>query len=117
MLSDRIWHRLKIQFPLTKRNGSMKLQVRYATTQVADSKRAGDISDAFVSLSGVLKDAEPLDDRYRLLKEKLLGRTDSSAGWTITQEKWSSGWSSLLNQIKEKAVVIQKDRTSYVPTI
>ncbi|KAF2668700.1 DUF1479-domain-containing protein [Microthyrium microscopicum] len=87
-------------------------------TQAAtnESKAPGDISNAFVSLSGTLKDAEPLDDRYHLLKERILS-SSSNESQSQTAERWHHNWTTLLSAISAKAPVIQQSGPSYIPTI
>jgi len=76
-----------------------------------DAKKPGDISAAFVSLSGTLKDAEPLDDRYRVLKNELLGSDEQK------KKKWISSWTTLLSMIERKATDTKREGFKYIPTI
>jgi hypothetical protein len=76
-----------------------------------EAKKPGDISAAFVSLSGVLEDAKPLDDRYRVRKTELLGSDQQ------TKQKWMSSWATLLRRIRQKAEDTNRERHNYVPTI
>ncbi|KJZ79686.1 hypothetical protein HIM_01155 [Hirsutella minnesotensis 3608] len=81
---------------------------RLASTVVANrsAKKEGDISDAFVSLSGVQR--EPLPDRYRQLKCDLVrGREDQ-----ITRS-----WSRLLRQLRKENDLIAQKGSDIIPQV
>ncbi|SCV57157.1 related to DUF1479 domain protein [Fusarium fujikuroi] len=79
--------------------------LRRCMTSLA-SKKEGDISDAFTSMSGVKR--EPLPDRYRQLKLKLLqGRED----------KIVQSWNKLLRELKRENEIVAKKGPGVVPQI
>ncbi|KAI1051876.1 hypothetical protein LB506_003710 [Fusarium annulatum] len=79
--------------------------LRRCMTSLA-SKKEGDISDAFTSMSGVKR--EPLPDRYRQLKLKLLqGRED----------KILQSWNKLLRELKRENEIVAKKGPGVVPQI
>ncbi|KAG4256774.1 hypothetical protein FPRO03_03784 [Fusarium proliferatum] len=79
--------------------------LRRCMTSLA-SKKEGDISDAFTSMSGVKR--EPLPDRYRQLKLKLLqGRED----------KIVQSWNKLLRELKWENEIVAKKGPGVVPQI
>ncbi|CZR41623.1 uncharacterized protein FPRO_11212 [Fusarium proliferatum ET1] len=79
--------------------------LRRCMTSLA-SKKEGDISDAFTSMSGVKR--EPLPDRYRQLKLKLLqGRED----------KIVQSWNKLLRELKRENEIVAKEGPGVVPQI
>lgn len=78
-----------------------------------EGKQPGDVSHAFKSLSGTLQDAEPLDDRYRMIKEQLLGQNNDSSA----KGRWQECWNDLLQTIKNKSIDVEKHGSSYIPTI
>ncbi|KAH7237722.1 uncharacterized protein BKA55DRAFT_520407 [Fusarium redolens] len=70
------------------------------------SKKEGDISDAFTSLSGAQR--EPLPDRYRQLKLNLLqGR----------QDKIVQSWNKLLRELKRENEIVAKKGPGVIPQI
>ncbi|RKK94002.1 hypothetical protein BFJ68_g15337 [Fusarium oxysporum] len=79
--------------------------LRRCMTSLA-SKKEGDISDAFTSLSGAQR--EPLPDRYRQLKLNLLqGRQDE-----IVQS-----WKKLLRELKRENEIVAKKGPGVIPQI
>ncbi|KAM4065721.1 hypothetical protein HRG_010563 [Hirsutella rhossiliensis] len=82
---------------------------RSASTAAAaqsSSKKEGDISDAFVSLSGA--ERAPLPDRYRQLKCDLVrGRED----------KLVESWSRLLRQLKRENDIIAAKGSDVIPQV
>ncbi|KAF4943553.1 hypothetical protein FGADI_13344, partial [Fusarium gaditjirri] len=79
--------------------------LRRCMTSLA-SKKEGDISDAFTSLSGAQR--EPLPDRYRQLKLNLLrGRED----------KIVQSWKRLLRELKRENEVVAKKGPGVIPQI
>ncbi|KAJ9416935.1 hypothetical protein FOXG_12918 [Fusarium oxysporum f. sp. lycopersici 4287] len=79
--------------------------LRRCMTSLA-SKKEGDISDAFTSLSGAQR--EPLPDRYRQLKLNLLqGREDR-----IVQS-----WKKLLRELKRENEIVAKKGPGVIPQI
>ncbi|KAF5638501.1 DUF1479 domain protein [Fusarium sp. NRRL 25303] len=79
--------------------------LRRCMTSLA-SKKEGDISDAFTSMSGVKR--EPLPDRYRQLKLKLLqGRED----------KIVQSWNKLLRELKRENEIVAKKGPGVIPQI
>lgn len=79
--------------------------LRRCMTSLA-SKKEGDISDAFMSMSGAKR--EPLPDRYRQLKVKLLqGRED----------KIVQSWNKLLRELKRDNEIVAKKGPGVVPQI
>lgn len=80
----------------------------HATSAVTESqtKREGDISDSFASLSGV-KDV-PLPDQFRVLKASLVaGR----------EEKIISSWTRLLERLKVENEVVAKKGSKIIPEV
>ncbi|KAF1988594.1 DUF1479-domain-containing protein [Aulographum hederae CBS 113979] len=75
--------------------------------QQQQQKRAGDISDAFVSLSG--QTFAPLDPRYADLKRRLLS--------TTTKAILQASWNRLLTHLREETALISAAGSSIVPTI
>ncbi|CCT71697.1 related to DUF1479 domain protein [Fusarium fujikuroi IMI 58289] len=79
--------------------------LRRCMTSLA-SKKEGDISDAFTSMSGVKR--EPLADRYRQLKLTLLqGRED----------KIVQSWNKLLRELRRENEIVAKKGPGVVPQI
>ncbi|KAH7201551.1 hypothetical protein DER44DRAFT_784432 [Fusarium oxysporum] len=79
--------------------------LRRCMTSLA-SKKEGDISDAFTSLSGAQR--EPLPDRYRQLKLHLLqGR----------QDKIVQSWKKLLRELKRENEIVAKKGPGVIPQI
>ncbi|SCO50636.1 related to DUF1479 domain protein [Fusarium fujikuroi] len=79
--------------------------LRRCMTSLA-SKKEGDISDAFTSMSGVKR--EPLPDRYRQLKLTLLqGRED----------KIVQSWNKLLRELRRENEIVAKKGPGVVPQI
>jgi len=79
--------------------------LRRCMTSLA-SKKEGDISDAFTSLSGAQR--EPLPDRYRQLKLNLLqGRED----------KIVQSWKKLLRELKRENEIVAKKGPGVIPQI
>ncbi|KAL5597265.1 hypothetical protein FOBRF1_011058 [Fusarium oxysporum] len=79
--------------------------LRRCMTSLA-SKKEGDISDAFTSLSGAQR--EPLPDRYRQLKLNLLqGR----------QDKIVRSWKKLLRELKRENEIVAKKGPGVIPQI
>lgn len=79
-------------------------QLRTAATQV--QKRAGDISDAFVSLSG--QDFKPLAPEYADLKGRLIrGR----------EEQVRESWERLLRSLREEIPLIVELGSKVIPEI
>ncbi|ENH67126.1 Putative protein ybiU [Fusarium oxysporum f. sp. cubense race 1] len=79
--------------------------LRRCMTSLA-SKKEGDISDAFTSLSGAQR--EPLPDRYRQLKLNLLrGR----------QDKIVQSWKKLLRELKRENEIVAKKGPGVIPQI
>lgn len=76
------------------------------TTAAASTKREGDISDAFTSLSGTKR--EPLPDRFRQLKCDLVrGR----------EKEVVAGWGRLLRQLRSENDVIASKGPSVIPQV
>lgn len=71
-----------------------------------NTKREGDISDSFASMSG--KKAEPLPDRFRELKLSLI------AGY---EDQIVAGWRRLLKVLKHENDVIVKKGPSIIPDV
>jgi hypothetical protein len=69
-------------------------------------KRAGDISDAFVSLSG--QAAKPLPQRYAELKSRLIQGQE---------EKVQASWERLLAYLRDEIPVVSQLRSKVVPEI
>ncbi|EXL42929.1 hypothetical protein FOCG_14491 [Fusarium oxysporum f. sp. radicis-lycopersici 26381] len=79
--------------------------LRRCMTSLA-SKKEGDISDAFTSLSGAQR--EPLPDRYRQLKLNLLqGR----------QDKIVQSWKKLLRELKRENEIVAKKGPGVIPQV
>ncbi|KAF4429683.1 DUF1479 domain [Fusarium acutatum] len=79
--------------------------LRRCMTSLA-SKKEGDISDAFTSLSGAQR--EPLPDRYRQLKLSLLqGRED----------KIVRSWKKLLSELKRENEIVANKGPGVIPQI
>ena len=80
---------------------------RAATTTTARvQKREGDISDAFVSLSG--RDFEPLPDRYSRLKGRLIEGNEEAV---------RASWERLLRRLREELPAIAEAGPAVVPQI
>ncbi|KAF5561992.1 DUF1479 domain-containing protein [Fusarium napiforme] len=80
--------------------------LRRCMTSLASAKKEGDISDAFTSLSGAQR--EPLPDRYRQLKLKLLqGRED----------KIVQSWKKLLSELKRENEIVAQKGPGVIPQI
>ncbi|TID26690.1 hypothetical protein E6O75_ATG01183 [Venturia nashicola] len=84
---------------------SLYLQSRTAAT-TQPQKRAGDISDAFASLSG--GKAAPLDPRFATLKKRLIaGHEDAVV----------KSWNRLLAHLRSEVAVVSEKRSAIIPTI
>jgi hypothetical protein len=80
------------------------LQLRTVATEA--SKRAGDISDAFASLSG--QDFKPLAPEYADLKSRLIkGREDAVR----------ASWERLLQDLQEEVPLIAESGSKIIPEI
>ncbi|PNP81253.1 hypothetical protein FNYG_05285 [Fusarium nygamai] len=80
--------------------------LRRCMTSLASAKKEGDISDAFTSLSGAQR--EPLPDRYRQLKLRLLqGRED----------KIVESWKKLLRELKRENEIVANKGPGVIPQI
>jgi hypothetical protein len=77
-----------------------------ASMNALNTKREGDISDAFASMSG--KKAEPLPDRFRQLKLSL------TAG---NEDQIVAGWRRLLKVLKYENDVIAQKGPSIIPDV
>ena len=76
------------------------------TTTPANTKREGDISDAFASMSG--RAAEPLPDRFRQLKLQLVdGREDAII----------AGWNRLLAALRQENDEVARGGPSIIPEV
>lgn len=81
--------------------------ITHATnTMGAMGKREGDISDSFTSLSG--KMAEPLPDRFRLLKQELVKGKECSV---------INGWTRLLEALKKENQIIAEQGPNIIPEV
>ncbi|KAJ3517166.1 hypothetical protein NM208_g14746 [Fusarium decemcellulare] len=79
---------------------------RHMATVSKSSKKEGDISDAFTSLSGAKRD--PLPDRFRELKCELVrGR----------EKEITASWSRLLRQLRRENEIIAKKGPAVVPQV
>lgn len=79
---------------------------RSIATHTSSAKRAGDISDAFASLSG--KEFTPLDPSYATLKKNLLsGREDAV----------SASWKRLLRCLQEEIPQVIERGSKTIPEI
>lgn len=86
-----------------------KLQTRavnMAAMAAPQTKREGDISDSFASLSG--KEAVPLPDRFRQLKLSL------SAG---REDKLTASWNRLLRVLKKENDIVAKTGPAIIPEV
>jgi hypothetical protein len=81
-------------------------QLRRASTNNNTQKRAGDISDAFASLSG--QTFKPLDPRYADLKKRLINGHE---------EALRDSWVRLLNQLRKEVPVIAALGSGVIPEI
>jgi hypothetical protein len=82
------------------------IQLRTAATQAQTQKRAGDISDAFVSLSG--QQFAPLSAEYADLKRRLIqGREDAVR----------ESWERLLRDLREEIPLIVELGSKIIPEI
>lgn len=79
-------------------------QLRTAATQA--QKRAGDISDAFVSLSG--QQFAPLAPEYAHLKRRLLSGHEDAV---------RESWDRLLRSLREEIPVIVENSSAVIPEI
>lgn len=71
-----------------------------------NAKREGDISDAFVSLSGAKRD--PLPDRFRQLKCDLVrGR----------EEQLTTSWKRLLRSLQKENEIIARKGSNVIPQV
>lgn len=84
----------------------LKRNVSMAAMNAVNTKREGDISDSFASLSG--KEAARLPDRFRELKISL------SAG---NEDNIVAGWKRLLNVLSKENDVIASRGPSIIPEI
>lgn len=80
--------------------------VSMASMNAVNTKREGDISDSFASLSG--KEAVPLPDRFRELKLSL------SAG---NEDNIVAGWKRLLKVLKQENDIIVTKGPSIIPSV
>ncbi|KAG5993774.1 hypothetical protein E4U54_003275 [Claviceps lovelessii] len=79
---------------------------RTASTATAAARKEGDISDAFVSLSGAKRDALP--DRFRQLKCDLVrGR----------EKQMTDGWTRLLRKLRQENEVIAQNGSDVIPQV
>lgn len=77
-----------------------------SAAQKSSKKKEGDISDAFVSLSGAKRD--PLPDRFRQLKCELVqGR----------EQQITDSWNRLLRDLKRENEIIAQKGSDVVPQI
>ncbi|KAF2091222.1 DUF1479-domain-containing protein [Saccharata proteae CBS 121410] len=82
------------------------LRCRPATSNASSQKRAGDISDAFVSLSG--QQFKPLGPEYAALKKRLIaGREDAVR----------DSWVRLLRELREEIPYIAELKSKVVPEV
>ncbi|KAE9984944.1 hypothetical protein BLS_000523 [Venturia inaequalis] len=75
-----------------------------ATSQT--QKRAGDISDAFTSLSG--GKAAPLDPRFAALKKRLIAGHEDAV---------IKSWNRLLAHLRSEVAIVSKKGSAIIPTI
>jgi len=80
--------------------------VSMAAMNAPPSKREGDISDSFASMSG--KEAVPLPDRFRELKLKL------AAG---REDQITAGWKRLLKVLKTENEIVARRGPSIIPEV
>jgi len=72
----------------------------------AGSKREGDISDSFASMSGQRR--QPLPDRYRELKLSLVGGHEVDV---------MDGWKRLLKELRHENDIVATQKSGVIPTI
>lgn len=84
----------------------LPLHSRTAAT-VQTQKRAGDISDAFASLSGGTA-AAPLDPRFAVLKQKLIAGHEDAV---------IKSWNRLLAHLRSEVAIVSEKGSTIVPTI
>src|ERR1700761_4362691 len=82
-------------------------QRRTAATAQAMAKRAGDISDAFVSLSSD-SSSVPLEPRFAALKKRLVSGHE---------DKLEKAWLRLLDYLRAEVAVINTLKSRVVPEI
>ncbi|KAF2017640.1 DUF1479-domain-containing protein [Aaosphaeria arxii CBS 175.79] len=82
------------------------LQLRTAATQAHAQKRAGDISDAFASLSG--QDFKPLTPEYADLKSRLIRGREAEV---------RESWERLLRDLREEIPLIVELGSKVIPEI
>ncbi|KAF2839246.1 DUF1479-domain-containing protein [Patellaria atrata CBS 101060] len=94
-------------FATGKFGNALKPQARTAGgLAAASAKRAGDISDAFVSLSG--QDFKPLEPRYADIKAELIrGR----------EKEVEASFHRLLNDLKKEIPLIAREGSKIIPEI
>lgn len=81
--------------------------LQFRTAAIAQTqKRAGDISDAFASLSG--GKAAPLDPRFATLKKRLI------AGY---EDAVIRSWNRLLAHLRSEVATVSKKGSAVIPTI
>ena len=93
-----------VRSPAFRRIQSLN-RARTAATQ-AESKRAGDISDAFASLSG--QQFAPLSEEYAHLKTRLIKGNE---------EAIRQSWERLLNDLREEIPLIVEKGSKIIPEI
>ena len=77
-----------------------------ATQSSPSSQKEGDISDAFISLSGT--EQPPLPDRFRQLKCELVKGNEA---------RIQAAWAGLLEDLKRENQMIARERSSVIPEI
>lgn len=87
--------------PLLRRTAMMS-----AMQSAAPTKREGDISDAFVSLSGA--EQAPLSDRFRQLKNDLVHGNEA---------RIQTAWAGLLEDLRRENQVIARERSNVIPEV
>lgn len=87
-------------------NATPKGLRRSMATAAASAKKEGDISDAFVSLSG--QDRPPLPDRFRQLKCDLVRGREAEI---------KKSWGSLLKQLRKENDIIASKGPAVIPQV
>ena len=88
------------------RNPRLARSVRRQTTQTPTSRRAGDISDAFASLSG--QEFRPLAPEYAELKTRLLRGNEDAV---------RQSWDRLLEVLRQEIALIVDQGSNVIPQI
>jgi hypothetical protein len=87
-------------------NATPKGLRRSMATAAASAKKEGDISDAFVSLSG--QDRPPLPDRFRQLKCDLVRGREAEI---------KKSWGNLLGQLRKENDIIASKGPAVIPQV